>query len=794
MRTAFLFFFLLFCGVLHAQHKIKGKVQDDQGNDIPFAAVALFLPNDSIPQTGTSSDMNGNFELTVKPGNYTLQISFLSYETKSIPNLVVGEKDLQLGKIVLQNAGLALDEVMVTAEKKQMELKLDKRVFNVSKDLSNTAGNATEVLENIPSVAVDVDGNVSLRGSENVRILIDGKPSGLIGISSTDALRQMQGNMIERIEIITNPSARYDAEGEVGIINIILKKENQKGVNGSFDVHTGYPNNHGGAYSLNFRRKKINFFSGVGISFRENPGSGSTQQTFFNSSSVYRLNSERDHKRGGLSGNFRLGMDYELNARNSVTVSGLYQNSNNNNEAKLLYNYLDFDGNNTETVNRSEEEEENREVIEASINYDKTFEQKDRKWSTNLKWLRSNDLEQATLNEYSSISTKLPLLQRTDNTENEENFLLQSDYIHPFAKDGKVEMGVKATLRDIDNDFLLEERAEDGEFNSISAFDNHFAYIENIYAVYGMMGNKIKRFSYQLGLRWEYSDITSELIETNEKNVYNYNNFFPSSHFSYELKKQNTLQLSYSRRISRPRFRHLLPFYGYSDSRNIYSGNPDLQPEFSDSYEIGHLKYWEKGSVLSSIYYRYRTDVVERISISDSAGFTRRIPVNLSTQNAYGVELSGSYQPYKWWRLSSGFNFYRAITKGNYQGQSLYSDTYTWNGKGNSKFNLSKTLDFQVSVNYDAPRETTQGKTKSMYAINLGLSKEVLNNKGTISLGVTDLFNTRKRRSITDVDDFYSVSEFQWRSRQVRLNFNYRLNQKKKRTNSADDFGGGDDM
>jgi outer membrane receptor protein involved in Fe transport len=803
MRIPFVLFLLLFFFSSFAQEQkgnssITGQVKDQQQQHVPFAAVVLYNAGDSTIAKGSSTDENGNFNILAEPGKYYLQISFLSYKTKVIAPLLLTEKPLQLGTINLQNDALSLNEITVAAEKKQMELKLDKRVFNVSKDLSNTATNASEVLENIPSVAVDVDGNVSLRGSENVRILIDGKPSGLIGISSTEVLRQMQGNMIEKIEIITNPSARYDAEGEVGIINIVLKKENQNGVNGSFDVFTGYPDNHGASYSLNFRRKKFNFFSAVGVAYIKNPGNGTTKQEFYNASEVSLLNSDREHTRGGISGNFRLGADYELNKFNTVTVAALYQNSENDNEAQLIYNYLDSNNVRLETVNRNEDEQESREVIEGTVNYERSFKQKDRKWTSNVKWMQSTDLEQAKLNENSNISSKKPLIQRTDNTENEKNWLFQSDYVHPFKKEGKAEIGAKATLREIDNDFLLEERASDGTFNPVSSFDNHFIYTENIFAAYGMLGNKIGQLSYQFGLRWEYSDISADLIETAEKNTYHYHNFFPSAHFSYEMKKSNTVQLSYSRRISRPRFRHLLPFYGYSDSRNIYSGNPELQPEFSNSYELGHLKYWKKGSLLSSVYYRRRTAVVERINVSDSVGFTRRFPVNLATQDAFGAELNASYQPFKWWRVSSGFNFYRAITDGKYLDQRLHSDTYTWNGKGNSKFTLNKTTDLQISANYQAPRETTQGKNKSTYYFNVGLSKEVLKNKGTISLNVTDVFNSRKRRSITDVEDFYSVSEFQWRSRQFRINFNYRLNQKKKRDNAkgkgSDGFGGDDDL
>ena len=774
-------------------HAITGKVVDEEGEAVPYAAVAVFTSKDSALVKGTTSDDQGVFSVEVAPGTYRLQISFLSLEEKTIPDLTVRNADIRLGNITMRSSSLALEEVTVTAEKQQMELKLDKRVFNIDKDLNNTGNNASEILENLPSVNVDVEGNVSLRGSQNVRILIDGKPSGLVGMSSTDALRQLQGNMIEKVEIITNPSARYDAEGEVGIINIVLKKEKQKGVNGTFDLTTGYPANHGGAYNLNYRRNNINLFSSLGITYRQNPGRGNSYQEFYEGDSTTILRTEREHSRGGVSGNFQLGSDFFLDKYNSVAVSGLFQKADNNNESSLRYKYENVNGERLESIERDEEEHETKEVIEGNVTYRKTFQQKDREWNTTAKYVLSEDFETAELQEVSDIQEKKPVFQRTDNAENEITWLFQSDYVHPFGKDGRFETGAKSTLRNIENDFLLEQRASDGNYQPVSAFDNHFLYQENIHAAYGILGNKKGKFSYQFGLRWEYSDITTELTESNEKHKYEYHNLFPSSHFSYELKKQNSVQLSYSRRISRPRFRHLLPFYGYSDSRNLYSGNPELQPEFSNSIEAGHLKYWEKGSLLSSVYYRYRTGVVERISISDSVGTTRRFPVNLSTQHAFGIEFNVSYNPYKWWRLTGSVNFYRAITDGSYEGRELHSDAYTVFNRVNSKFALNKKTDFQLSFDYKAPEQTPQGKDLSMYSLNTGFSREVLKGKGTLSFTVNDIFNTRKRRSITDVPDFYSESEFQWRTRQLRVNFNYRLNQQKKKNTRKMDEGDMDD-
>jgi outer membrane receptor protein involved in Fe transport len=329
----------------------------------------------------------------------------------------------------------------------------------------------------------------------------------------------------------------------------------------------------------------------------------------------------------------------------------------------------------------------------------------------------------------------------------------------------------------------------------LNDFDNHFLYTENIYAAYLIMGNEKKRFGYQGGLRAELSDITTELAQTNDINPRRYVDLFPSIHLSYRVDSTNTVQASYSRRLARPRFRELLPFYGFSDSRSFFSGNPDLDPEFTHSFELGHLKYFVKGSVLSSVYYRLRNGVIERITVVDSSGFTHIFPINLSTQHAVGLEFSGNYDLAPWWRATGSFNFYRAITDGSYDGEDLHSDAYSWSAKASSRWTIKKKLDVQVAFDYNAPSETTQGRSLAMYALDGGISTDFLSGNGTVTLSGRDLLNTRKRRWITQSATYYSETEFQWRSREVTLTFIYRLNQKKKseKPGPHGGFEGGED-
>ncbi|GIV33163.1 MAG: TonB-dependent receptor [Chitinophagales bacterium] len=779
---------LFISGAVWAQPKSKdsalwigGKVTDPAHQPIPYASVALFNTADSSLTTGTTTDEDGKFELTAEPGSYNLKITFLSYRTVTLP-VLLGSSPLQLGKIIMQPDEKAIQEVEVVSEKSSMQLQLDKRVFNVGKDLSSTGSNALEVLDNVPSVSVDIDGNVSLRGSQNVRLLINGKPSSLTGISSTDALRMLQGSLIEKIEVITNPSARYDAEGEAGIINIVLKKEKNKGVNGSFDLTAGYPHNYSAAYQINFRKKWFNLFSSYGVHYRRNPGSGHTFLRYQTPDTTYSYESSRAHTRGGWGNTLKLGSDFYLNERNVLTVSGLFRFSKNQNKAETTYLDKDLNGVVIQTTERTDSEREDQRNWEASVHYEKTFKSNnEHKLTLDFQWSTSDDTENSAITE-TELASSSTLLQRSTNTEDEQRWLAQADYIHPFRLQGKFETGVKANWRFIQNDYRVEELSATGTWEPLPAFNDFFHYDENIYAAYVMAGDKIKKFSWQAGLRVEFSAVTTRLLESAYRNTRQYLDLFPSAHLSYEFNPNHTVQLSYSRRLSRPSFRWLLPFSGYSDARNYWSGNPDLNPEYTHSFELGYLKHWEKGSVLSSLYYRYRTGVIEQITLADSAGSTTRFPINLSTQHAFGIELNGNYDPFRWWKLTGSMNFYRSVTNGSYAGQSLQSDTYGWQMRASSRMTLFKKVDFQLTFGYKGPETTTQGKNKSSYSLDTGLSLDVFKGKGTLTLTGRDILNSRKRRSVVDTDTLYSESEFQWRSWQVLLNFNYRLNQKKKRT------------
>lgn len=768
--------------------RLSGMLQQETNQEpLPFATVVIYNQADSSMAGNVLTESDGTFSLQLSYGRYYAEITYIGFENKIIPDIEIKKstKPIKLGAVNMKSDAVSLQEVEVRAERSQMEFKLDRRVFNVGKDLTNAGNSAADILDNVPSVSVDPEGNVSLRGSQGVRILVNGKPSGLLSAGETEALLRMQGDIIQSVEVITNPSARYEAEGEAGIINIILKKNQEKGVNGSFGLTAGHPTNYGASYNLNLRRQSWNFFSNFGIDYRKSPGGGSSTQRFFDNgalSEYYTTNT--DQFRGGLGGYLQLGADWNIDEKNILTTSFLYRAGDEDNDGSVVYR--DFDGNQNvlETTSRDIDEQEEEHNLEASLDYTKTFDKKDQELKVTFKYIVDDDTEIAQYEQTVDDSAN-SLLQRSRNTEDEINFLFQTDYVHPFTENSKVEGGLRTAIRTVNNDFLLEEE-ENGEFITNPSFDDQLKYTENIYAAYLIGAHEFGAFSFQGGVRAELSDITAALIRSDQSNDQDYLSFFPSASLSYELTETQQLQVSYSRRLSRPYFRRLLPFSNFNDPRNNSIGNPNLRPEFTDSYELGYLRYFDRGTMLSSIYYRNTSGVIERLTLPADDGTSIDYPVNLSTRNSYGLEFNFSYDLTDAWDVTTDFNFFRAIVDGQFEGIDYSADTYSWNSRLNSKLDVGDLVQLQASFRYQAPQKTTQGRRLSSGSIDLAGSLDVFSGKGSLTLSARDLFNTRKRRSVVDLPNFKAESVFQWRqTRRVVLTFNYRLNQDKRPMRNA---------
>ncbi len=692
----------LLAGVKSENNKpfeIKGVVIDAlTGKPLEFATISLLNLGDSSLVDGTITDLKGQFILQPKAGKYIVKFQFISYEEvfRKI-ELSRANPTIDLGEVVLKEDTETLQEVVITGAKDQMQLELDKRVFNVGENLANIGANATEILDQIPSVAIDVDGNVSLRGSNNVRILVNGKPSGLVGLNDQDGLRQLQGDIIERIEVITNPSARYEAEGSAGIINIILKKDRAKGFNGAFTLNLGFPEQYGFSTNVNYRSGKFNLFGSYGLNYRENPGGGFTDRVAFDDDTVLTY-IDNDRLRTGLSHNFRMGTDFYINDNNIITAAALIRISDEENTSELTY----FDRNTAGALINNEFREdfevEDDDNIEYELAYRRIFEGKGHELNVQFQYRDNAETEDSSIGEADLLlGESLEEFQRALNIQGDNNVLIQADYVYPISDGKKFEAGYRGTIREIESDYTVTERNEAGEFVPIEELfedlrlTNQFTYIEDVHAAYAIFEINMDRGGYQLGLRVEQTLIDLFQREGNVEDEKNYLNAFPSAFISYNLSQTRTLQASYSRRLRRPRFRSLNPFSSFTDPRNIRRGNTDLDPSYTDSYELGILNSLKKASIYIGGYYRYTTGTIERISVpGEFAGQPSTIstPYNIGVEDAYGLEANFSVDPTDKINVNGNANFFRAVTDGSFEDQQLGRETITANFRLNSRYKI----------------------------------------------------------------------------------------------------------
>ncbi len=785
-----LIFMCLFGSISFAQNKVllKGKVLDNQQNmPLSYASVRVFKSIDKKLVSGNISNDKGDFTVEVEAGEYYALIEFLGYETLQTPVFIVKKEETikDLGDLKVAISSKNLNEVEIRAEKSTMELALDKRVFNVGKDLANAGGTASDVLTNIPSISVEADGGVKLRGSDNVRILIDGKPSGLVSFKGGAGLQSLPAGMIERVEVITNPSARYEAEGMAGIINIILKKDQKQGFNGSFDVISGYPINQGFGLNMNYRKKKVNFFLNYGLTYRISPNIARTFQKVYGDTLLI---SEQDRK-GTLTGfnnNIRGGLDYFFNEKSILTAYYLFKRSDAHRITDLVYkDFLNTNQNLIRTTNRQQDETEAEPNSEYALTYRKEFAKKGHNLSAEIRhfdnWERSVQLfTQNAFNKNNEVDKIQTFQQNSLNDEYEKVWLLQMDYVKPIGKDGKFESGLRSSFRNMVNDYTVNQKDETGVFKPLAGLKNYFIYDENIQAAYGILANKNNKIAYQAGLRAEWTEVKTTLRETNEINPRKYANIFPSAHLTYEISKENALQLSYSRRVRRPTYNDLSPFSTFADSRNFFSGNPNLNPEYTNAVEMGHIAYTKNGTFGSTVYYRETNDKIQSIRNVNAAGFATTRPENLEGEKSFGLELTSQQTLKKWWKTDQSFNFFKANIDGTNIDKTYLRETYSWFIRHSSRFSLPKKLDLQLRANYEAAQKTIQGKRLPLYYFDFSMSKDVLKGKGTLNFNVMDVLNSRISRFINESNTFYTEGSSQFRRRQANLSLNYRFNNGKK--------------
>lgn len=796
------------------QFTITGKVIDNE-LEVPLEYATISIVNVSDPKdlTGGVTNANGEFSIDVKKGTYNIIVEFISYESKTYNNRVI-DSDLDLGTIKLGLGSENLDEVVVRAETTQVDVRLDKKIYNIGKDLTTAGGTVSDALNNVPSVTVDIDGGISLRGNENVRILINGKPSAMAGFGDTNVLNQLPADAIERVEVITSPSARYDAEGTAGILNIILRQKETLGFNGSLNLNAGTPANAGVTANLNYRTENFNLFTTTGVRYFDAPGGGYFDTRYFEDSETNysRIYEDRDIERLNRNFNSNFGMEYFINQKSSITGSIFYRGGE---DVDITTNNSDYyrrdEGLALETTRR-ERQSENDKSWQFSLNYINNFNNEGHKLTADFQYENDSETQFTTIGEnILSNPGEIDFALRDENintTEDQKEYLLQADYVLPFNEDSQFEAGYRGNFEnEITNYNLFQEDEQTGELVFNDTLSNNFDYTENVNALYTQYGTKLGNLSFLLGLRLENTQlkgkIESELSDDELEEAFgipidtdfdnNYLGLFPTVNLIYEIAEEENITLGYNRRINRPRGWFINPFPSRSSTNNVFQGNPNLRPAFSNAFDLGYLKRWEKLTITSSVYYQHETDSFERIE-DNIAGtnVVRTIPVNLSSNDRTGAELGILYNPADWLRLNSSFNFFKFKTEGEYNGRNYDAENTSWFARFSSKVSLPAKIDWQTNAFYRGASEEVQGTRDGYLSIDLAFSKDIFNDNATLSLNVRDLLNSRKRQSYTITDTYERESEFQWRQGQnFTVSLIYRFNQQKRRQERR---GGEDDF
>jgi len=772
--------------------KITGKVLEKiTKQPLEYATISITAPNETKVIAGGITNPKGEFEVAVAPGIYDIKIEFISFKANEFKQKNISA-DTNLGVVNLSEDAAQLNEVVVRAERSTVEIKLDKKVYNVGQDMIVKGGTVSDVLENVPSVSVDVEGNVSLRGNENVRIFIDGRPSNALNMA--EALRQIPADAIDKVEVITNPSARYDAEGGAGILNIVLKKGKNLGFNGSFILSGGIPETYGASANLNFKTEKLNFFTSTGYDYRTSEGAGMTNSTNLNRDTreiIGYTDEDKDTERLRKGISTKTGVEWTVAPNAYWTNAISYRENSGTNNDLVNYNSFDQNRNFTSTRYRLSEGNDTGRDLEYSSNFLKNFNDKGHKLTLDFSYSTDNDSDNSLISD-ETIGSNIPAtFDTTFNNQKQKQVQLQGDYVLPLKNGSQFEAGYKGNFNNMDTEYSVKT---DNNGNPIADYlSNTLEYNERINAFYTQYGFKVNKFSYLFGLRWEDTKIDVNLLDTQNYNTKEYNNFFPSAFVNYEITDESSVSLSYSKRLSRPRGRFLNPATNFSSNINLFRGNPDLDPSFTDKFDLGYLKRWEKVTFNTSMYYENTKDVFSfvRTETGEFVGNNPVIlssPINLAKEQQFGFEFTLNYTPLKIWKINSSFNLSNVKTTGDYsftntQGDvittNLDNETFSWFSRVNSRITLPYKIEWQLSGMYFGPRNTAQGKSLGNYVVNTAFSKDILKDKGTLALNVSDLFNSRKMISETNLPSVNSYSEFQWRRRQINLSFTYRLNMKK---------------
>ena len=818
MKKLIIFSLLVFYAAYsHAQCSVRSKVEDTQtGESMPFVNVAVYNRSSSKFVKGAITDEKGLFYIDNLPyGDYTVKLTYIGYTTLEKEFSVTKDKrNMNFKKLYMNDNSQTLDEVTVTAQRPTMRLEVDRKSFDVSQDITNAGGDATDVLENIPSIEVDTDGNISLRGNTSVEVWINGKASGLTSDNRAEILQQLPSESIERIEVIDNPSAKFSAEGSAGIINIILKKNRQAGYYGSVQAggsSRGSANVNG---NLNFNVGRFEGYASLGYRHRSNDGGSMSYQEYLNTNQYQSYTADNDRMGNNLFA--RAGLTYRATDKDEFTLSGMTMVGGHHNGGTTPYHYGTIGApQDSYIMLRRSTGSSDMNIYYGEFNYRHNFTDKHyldftvdfNKWKMN----QSNIYQDSTTYIDEMLPTEYDYQNRPMHNNN-RSWEVKLDYENPITDKIMLQAGYQGNFsrENSPQESYIDDSSWEG-VNQVEnqAYYNRFIYNMDLHALYATATMKFGRLGVMAGLRGEYWHVNTESYNYEQEHdpskrdnpfKKDYFQLFPSVFLSYQIDETQQLQLNYTRRLRRPWGGQLNSFKNTRDASMISFGNPELTPEFSNSFSLNYLKTWEEHSMLISAYYRPTSDVIQRIKYQSSTdNMMYQTYMNVSNSLSTGLELVLKNKICRILDLTTTANAYYYKLDGftyNIDGQTITGESnnnFTWNARMQASLMLPWDISLQLSGRYRARQVITQGYRKANFSMDLGLRKTFLNKKLTLAINCRDLLNTRKFENYTSSDTFTRYQK-NWRSgRTVNLSLTWNFGNmkakapKKKVNNSANE-------
>ena len=775
---------------------ISGVVIDSVSNQkIEYANIVILSKNDSSLITGTVTDVEGKFIITqIRPGEYLADVRFIGFIDKRFEvSINRNNLNINLGEIYIHAEAINLDNVVVEGERSPVSYQLDKKVIDVTQMQNVISGNAADVLENVPSVTVDIEGNVSLRGSGSFTVLIDGRPTL---IDAQDVLQQTPASSIKSIEIITNPSAKYNPEGTAGIINIILKKNQNIGMSGIMNANAGLNEKYGGDFLFEYKTEGVNTNFGIDYNRRFFPGESREEQRFTINNSTSFLNSNGDRKWGRISFGVRGGIEFLLGEKDILSIGGRYNDREGQMSSLLNYSLLPLDSSYVSSGNRYR----NGDGYNISMNYLHNFNSDGHQVKAELDYGSDNSDESTITSEFfNGVQTSG---KKTTESGPEKEFEGKLDYTLPLGENKKFEAGIQGEAEMSDeNTSLYDYSSIEGSFILQPQFSNRAKYNTSELALYSLYADQFGNFSLQGGLRGEYTFRTIEINEQNQEFKIDRWDYFPSMHSSYKFSEGQQLMASYTRRIHRPGGWDLEPFITWMDANNVRRGNPSIKPEFIDSYEFGFQTFIGKAVLSSELYYRFTKNKIDRVqSIYSEEDSLRNVTLNTSENigkdYSLGSELMLILDPLEFWNINLMGNLYNYKIEGVLFNEAFSRESFSWNSRFNNVFKVSKSTTFQFNLNYNSPTVSSQGEREGFFTADVSAKQDFFERKLSLTIQVRDVFSTAKHEFTSQGVDFFRYNYFTRESPMVMLNLRYNFNNFKQenRERPEGDFNEGDEF